>query len=100
MGYEIKKNQKINPRTARKAFTAEGVAYVVADGAPRHYISGFGIVGPGDVVTLDASVKPGKYLTKVTLESQDVPPADPPPPPRPKRGNSIASLLPCAASQP
>ena len=83
MGYEIKKNQKINPRTARKAFTAEGVAYVVADGAPRHYISGFGIVGPGDVVTLDASVNPGKYLTKVTLDGQDEKPADPPPPPPP-----------------
>ena len=46
MGYEIKQNKRVNVRTARKAFSAEGVAYVVAADAPRHYISGFGIVGP------------------------------------------------------
>ena len=75
MGYEIKQNKRVNVRTARKAFSAEGVAYVVAADAPRHYISGFGIVGPGDVVTLDANVKPGKYLAKVTLDGQDEKPA-------------------------
>ena len=77
MGYEIKPNKRVNVRTARKAFSAEGVAYVVAEGAPRHYISGFGIVGPGDVVTLDASVKPGDYLTKVTLDGQAEPEKQP-----------------------
>ena len=80
MGYEIKQNKRVNVRTARKAFSAEGVAYVVAADAPRHYISGFGIVGPGDVVTLDANVKPGKYLAKVTLDSQEDNGADALPP--------------------
>lgn len=65
MGYEIKKNKRINPRTARKAYDEGGVKYVIVEGAPRHYISGFGVVGPGDVVTLPAGDKPGQHLRAV-----------------------------------
>ena len=65
MGYQLERNKKVNPRTARKAYSEDGVAYVVVAGAPTHYISGFGLVGPGDTVTLAAGVEPGKFLRAV-----------------------------------
>lgn len=56
----------MNPRTSRKASLADdGPQFVVIEGAPKHYVSGFGVVGPGAIVTLAKGVKPGKFLQPV-----------------------------------
>lgn len=56
----------MNPRTSRKAVDiAAGQQYVIVEGAPKHYIPGFGLCGPGHIVTLAAGVQPGKYLQPI-----------------------------------
>lgn len=54
----------INPRTSPK-IDPSGNKYVVKEGAPRHYIPGHSVVGPGAEVVLQPGVKPGKWLTAV-----------------------------------
>lgn len=57
------------PRTARKPdATAITQHYVIAEGAPKHYVSGYGLVGPGAIVTLAEGVKPGQHLVEVSPE--------------------------------
>ncbi len=77
MGYSIEPPKKVNPRTARKAADPTGVMCVVVEGAPPHYISGFGIVGPGDVVTIPEDTKPGQYLRAVNPKDVEKVAADP-----------------------
>jgi hypothetical protein len=57
-------NKGFNPRTARDPKDGEP-QYIVIAGAPASYISGWGLVGPGAIVTLGAGVKPGKYLVEI-----------------------------------
>jgi len=51
-------------RTARTPRDDEA-QYVIIEGAPKHYVSGFGLVGPGSIVSLAAGVTPGKWLQQV-----------------------------------
>lgn len=57
-------SKKVKARNSRDA-NAPGIPYVVVAGAPRHYIPGFGVVGPGAVITLPEGVDPGDYLAAV-----------------------------------
>lgn len=61
---KIPEHPLVKTRTER-APVASDRRYVVIEGAPKHYIGGYGIVGPGDIVTLGDDVKPGKYLLEV-----------------------------------
>lgn len=60
----LPQNPKIDPRTERTDL--DGVPYVIVAGAPKHYIAGFGVVGPGDTVTLASNVKPGRWLEPIS----------------------------------
>jgi hypothetical protein len=57
-----------NPRTAR-APAAPGDLFIVAAGAPRHYITGHGVVGPGAIVALEPGTQPGDHLYPISAES-------------------------------
>lgn len=57
----------LNPRTARTPAGGEQ-HYVIAHGAPKHYVDGYGLVGPGAVVTLAPGVDPGKWMVEVNPE--------------------------------
>lgn len=57
--------KKFNSRTARNPQPSDK-QYVVIEDAPLHYISGFGLVGPGALVSLGDDVKPGKWLAEVS----------------------------------
>lgn len=57
----------MNPRTARTPSQDEQ-HYVIAQGAPKHYVDGYGLVGGGAIVTLATGVTPGKYMMEVAPE--------------------------------
>lgn len=56
------KQERVKVRTAQAGV---GPQYVIVAGAPQHYITGYGLVGPGDIVTLPEGCKPGRYLQAV-----------------------------------
>lgn len=60
-------NERVNPRTARTP-NGEGPYYVLVEGAPKHYVDGYGLVRGGAVVTLAPGVDPGKYYVEITAE--------------------------------
>lgn len=64
-----------NPRNARQP--DEGVPYIIATGAPRHYISGHGLVGGGALVRQRPSITPGPMLLRLTEEEYQHALADP-----------------------
>ena len=43
----------------------DGTAYVIVAGAPLHYIGGYGVVGPGAIITLPEGTEPGQWLEAV-----------------------------------
>lgn len=53
-------------KTRTEVDDLDGTAYVIIEGAPRHYIGGYGIVGPGDTVTLTKGVQPGRWLEPIS----------------------------------
>ena len=59
--------EKTNPRTARTPADDEQ-KYVIADGAPRHYCDGYGLVGAGAIVSLAPGVTPGRWMVEVSPE--------------------------------
>lgn len=59
------KQKNINPRTARDPSPDEQ-KYVIADGAPKHYVDGYGLVGPGAIVSLAPGVTPGRWMLAVS----------------------------------
>lgn len=59
----IPRGKVVQTRTERTE--TAGKAFVIAAGAPKHYIPGYGVVGPGDIVTLAAGCEPGKWLIHV-----------------------------------
>lgn len=65
-----KKDPTINPRTARTPADSEP-KYVIAYGAPKHYVSGYGICGAGDIVSLAPGVSPGKHMVEVAQADVD-----------------------------
>lgn len=56
-------------RTAREP-SPNDTQYIIVAGAPRHYVSGYGLVGPGAFVSLAEGVKPGKYMAEVTAKEK------------------------------
>ncbi len=60
----VPKVPAVKVRTARDV-SRDTQQYVVVKGAPKHYVSGYGVVGEGDIVTLDEGVTPGKWLQAV-----------------------------------
>lgn len=60
-------NKSINPRNARTPGAGEQY-YVIADGAPKHYVDGYGLVGSGAVVTLAPGVDPGRWYVEISPE--------------------------------
>ena len=61
-------NKTLNPRTARTPAPDE-VKYVIAAGAPSNcYDDGYGLVGPGAIVSLAPGVEPGKWMVEVSPE--------------------------------
>lgn len=58
---------KTNTRTARTPGDEEP-KYVIANGAPPHYVDGYGLVGPGAIVTLAPGVEPGRWYMEVAPE--------------------------------
>lgn len=60
----------LTPRTARTPRENEQ-QYVIADGAPKHYVDGYGLVGSGAIVTLAPGVDPGKWYVEISPEDAD-----------------------------
>lgn len=60
-------NKSLNPRNARTPGAGEQY-YVIADGAPKHYVDGYGLVGSGAVVTLAPGVDPGRWYVEISPE--------------------------------
>lgn len=60
-------NKSLNPRNARTPSEGEQ-QYVIAHGAPKHYVDGYGLVGAGAIVTLAPGVEPGKWMVEVNPE--------------------------------
>lgn len=71
----IPRGPKLKVRSERES--QEGTAYVIVAGAPLHYIGGYGVVGPGDLVTLPEGTKPGKYLEAINPKDVETLSADP-----------------------
>lgn len=63
----MSKKENMNPRTARVPQPGEQ-QYVIAKGAPTHYVDGYGLVGAGAIVTLAPGVTPGKWMLEVSPE--------------------------------
>lgn len=61
----MSKQKNINPRTAREPSPDEQ-KYVIADGAPKHYVDGYGLVGPAAIVSLAPGVTPGRWMVEVS----------------------------------
>jgi len=59
--------QTFKPRTARTPSDTEQ-KYVIAHGAPKHYVDGYGLVGPGAIVSLAPGVEPGRWMVEVNPE--------------------------------
>lgn len=60
-------NKSLNPRNARTPGAGEQ-QYVIANGAPKHYVDGYGLVGAGAIVTLAPGVEPGRWMVEVNPE--------------------------------
>lgn len=60
----------LNPRTARTPAGGEQ-QYVIAHGAPQHYVDGYGLVGAGAIVTLAPGVTPGRWYVEVAPEDAE-----------------------------
>lgn len=60
-------NGKVTARTARNPGGDEP-KYVIAHGAPKHYVDGYGLVGAGAVVSLAPGVAPGKWYVEISPE--------------------------------
>lgn len=57
-----------NPRTARTPEASEQ-KYVIVAGAPNNcYVDGYGLVGPGAIVSLAPGVDPGMWMVEVNPE--------------------------------
>ena len=63
-------NKAVNPRNARNPREGEQ-QYVIAHGAPKHYVDGYGLVGPGAIVTLAPGVTPGRWYVEVAPEDAE-----------------------------
>lgn len=63
-------NKALNPRTARTPAGGEQ-QYVIAHGAPQHYVDGYGLVGAGAIVTLAPGVTPGRWYVEVAPEDAE-----------------------------
>lgn len=63
----MSKEKTFNPRSARTPGEAEQ-KYVIAHGAPPHYVDGYGRVGPGAIVSLAPGVSPGRWMVEVSPE--------------------------------
>lgn len=63
-------NKAMNPRTARTPAGGEQ-QYVIAHGAPQHYVDGYGLVGAGAIVTLAPGVTPGRWYVEVAPEDAE-----------------------------
>lgn len=57
----------LNPRTARTPADGEQ-QYVIAQGAPQHYVDGYGLCNAGAIVTLAPGVTPGRWYVEVSPE--------------------------------
>jgi hypothetical protein len=60
-------NKPLNPRTERVPKDGEP-QYILADGAPQHYVAGYGLCGAGAIVTLQPGVEPGKWYVEINPE--------------------------------
>lgn len=58
----VPKHPRVDINTAK---AGTGPEYVIIEGAPRHYISGYGVAEAGDIVTLPEGCNPGKWLQPV-----------------------------------
>ena len=63
----MSKNERVQPRNARTPKHDEQ-PYVIADGAPTHYVDGYGLVRGGAIVTLAPGVTPGRWMVEVAPE--------------------------------
>lgn len=63
-------SKSLNPRNARTPGAGEQ-QYVIAHGAPKHYVDGYGLVGAGAIVTLAPGVEPGKWMVEVAPEDAE-----------------------------
>lgn len=59
--------RQLQPRTARTP-SQEEQKYVIAEGAPVHYVDGYGLVRAGAIVSLAPGVTPGKWYVEVSPE--------------------------------
>ena len=71
----IPKGNTVKVRTERE--DQAGKVYVIAAGAPKHYIGGYGVCEAGDIVTLPAGTEPGKWLIHVNESDVQKVQADP-----------------------
>ena len=71
----IPRNPVVKTRTERES--EHGKAYVIVAGAPAHYIGGYGVVGPGAIITLPEGTEPGKWLEEINSSDVDKVAADP-----------------------
>lgn len=69
-------NDKIQVRTERDA-QGDDACFILAPGAPRHYVAGHAIVGGGALVTLSTRTKPGDWYHEITREQYEIASADP-----------------------
>lgn len=60
----------LNPRTARTPAGGEQ-QYVLAHGAPTHYVDGYGLCNAGAIVTLAPGVTPGRWYVEVAPEDAE-----------------------------
>lgn len=63
-------NKALNPRTARTPSGGEQ-QYVIAQGAPQHYVDGYGLCNAGAIVTLAPGVTPGRWMVEVAPEDAE-----------------------------
>lgn len=69
-------SNKIQVRTERDA-QADDKWYIIAPGAPRHYVAGYSIVAGGALVSLPAKREPGDWYHEITHEQFALAGADP-----------------------
>lgn len=65
MNQKASQGRTLQARTARIPGDAEQ-KYVIAQGAPQHYVDGYGLVGAGAIVSLAPGVTPGKWMVEVS----------------------------------
>lgn len=61
----------LNPRNAREPSGDSGPFYVLAEGAPQHYVDGYGLCNAGAIVTLAPGIDPGKWYVEVAQEDAE-----------------------------